>query len=61
MIEALSELIARGGYPSIIMITFIETIFPPLPSELFMPMAGFVASRGDLSLFGVIAAGTLGS
>lgn len=61
MIEALSELIARGGYPGIIMITFIETIFPPLPSELFMPMAGFVASRGDLSLFGVIAAGTLGS
>ena len=61
MIEALSELIARGGYPGIILLTFIETIFPPLPSELFMPMAGYVASRGDLSLFGVIAAGTLGS
>ena len=61
MIEALSDLIARGGYPGIILLTFIETIFPPLPSELFMPMAGYVASRGELSLFGVIAAGTLGS
>ena len=61
MIEALSGLIARGGYPGIILLTFIETIFPPLPSELFMPMAGYVAARGELSLFGVIAAGSLGS
>ena len=61
MIEALSQLIARGGYPGIVLLTFIETIFPPLPSEVFMPMAGYVASRGELSLWGVILAGTLGS
>ena len=61
MIEALSQLIERGGYPGIILLAFVETIFPPLPSELFMPMAGSVASRSELSLFGVIAAGTLGS
>ncbi|MFZ4689429.1 MAG: DedA family protein [Polymorphobacter sp.] len=61
MIEALSQLIQRGGYGGILLLTFVETIFPPLPSELFMPMAGFVAARGDLSLPGVIACGTLGS
>lgn len=61
MIEALSQLIAKGGYLGIIVLTFVETIFPPLPSELFMPMAGYVAARGDLSLAGVIASGTLGS
>ena len=61
MIAALADLIARGGYPGIVLLTFLETIFPPLPSELFMPMAGFVASRGTLSLGGVIVAGTLGS
>ena len=61
MIEVLSQLIARGGYPGIVLLTFIETIFPPLPSEIFMPMAGYVASRGSLSLAGVIIAGTLGS
>lgn len=61
MIEALSQLIERGGYAGILLLTFIETIFPPLPSEVFMPLAGFVAARGTLSLPGVIAAGTLGS
>jgi membrane protein DedA with SNARE-associated domain len=61
MIAALAELISQGGYPGIILLTFLETIFPPLPSELFMPLAGYVASRGTLSLPGVIAAGTLGS
>ncbi len=61
MIAALADLIARGGYPGIVLLTFLETIFPPLPSELFMPMAGYVALRGTLSLWGVIAAGTLGS
>jgi len=61
MIAALAELISKGGYPGIVLLTFLETIFPPLPSELFMPLAGYVASRGTLSLPGVIAAGTLGS
>lgn len=61
MIEALSGFIERGGYAGIVLLTFVETIFPPLPSEVFMPMAGYAAARGDLSLFGVIAAGTIGS
>lgn len=61
MIEALGQLIERGGYAGILLLTFIETIFPPIPSELFMPMAGFVAARGPLTLPGVIACGTLGS
>lgn len=61
MIAALAALIERGGYAGIILLTFLETIFPPLPSEVFMPMAGFVAARGSLTLPGVIAAGTLGT
>lgn len=61
MFEALTQLIERGGYWGVLALTFIETIFPPIPSELFMPMAGYVAARGDMTLPGVIAAGTLGS
>ncbi len=61
MMAWLTELIERGGYAGIVLLTFIETIFPPIPSEVFMPMAGFVAARGTLSLAGVIVAGTLGS
>ena len=61
MIDALAALIERGGYAGIVLLTFIETVFPPLPSEVFMPMAGFVASRGALTLPGVITAGTIGT
>ena len=40
---------------------FLENVFPPIPSELVMPLAGFATARGELSFFGVVAAGTLGS
>ena len=39
----------------------IESSFFPLPSELVMPPAGYLASTGALNIFLVIAAGTLGS
>ena len=61
MIESLAAWIDRGGYLGIVLLTCVETIFPPLPSEVFMPMAGYAAARGHLSLAGVIASGTLGS
>jgi membrane protein DedA with SNARE-associated domain len=40
---------------------FLENVFPPLPSEVIMPMAGFTASEGTLNLAGVIAAGITGT
>lgn len=49
------------GYPGIALLMFLENIFPPIPSELIMPLAGFATSVGELSFFGVVAAGTLGS
>jgi membrane protein DedA with SNARE-associated domain len=38
-----------------------ENLFPPIPSEAIMPLAGFAAARGQMSLPGVIAAGVAGS
>lgn len=49
------------GYPGIALLMFLENIFPPIPSELIMPLAGFATIGGELSFFGVVAAGTLGS
>ena len=40
---------------------FLENVFPPIPSELIMPLAGFTVTQGKLSLLFVILAGTLGS
>jgi membrane protein DedA with SNARE-associated domain len=50
-----------SGYMGIIALMFIENVFPPIPSELIMPLAGYVTTQGKLSLAGVIVAGTAGS
>jgi len=39
----------------------LENLFPPLPSEVILPLAGFTASRGEFNLAAVIVATTLGS
>nr|WP_221434604.1 DedA family protein [Massilia timonae] len=50
-----------GGYLAVFALMALENIFPPIPSELIMPFAGFVAARGDLNVIGVLIAGTAGS
>ena len=55
------ETITSLGYVGIFLLMLLEAVFPPIPSELIIPFAGFAAARGDLQLFGVIAAASLGS
>ena len=50
-----------AGYLAIVFLMFLENVFPPIPSELIMPLAGFTATQGKLTLVGVIIAGTVGS
>jgi membrane protein DedA with SNARE-associated domain len=61
MFDWIVSLIRTIGYPGIVFLMFLENVFPPLPSEGIMPFAGFVAHQGEMSLGGVIAAGTIGS
>ncbi len=49
------------GPVGIALLMFLENVFPPIPSELIMPLAGYLATRGDMNIFAVIAAGTIGS
>ena len=55
------RLIDQTGYVGIFLLMFLETIFPPIPSEVIMPIAGVRAAQGPLSLWGVIASGTAGA
>ena len=55
------EFIGQQGYLGIVLLMILENVFPPIPSELIMPFAGFVAARGDLNAIGVLLAGTVGS
>lgn len=51
---------ALGG-PGAGLIIALENLFPPVPSELILPLAGFTASQGSMSLIGAILWTTLGS
>jgi membrane protein DedA with SNARE-associated domain len=55
------HLIEQSGYLGIGFLMFLETVFPPIPSEVIMPVAGMTASRSGLNVVGVIASGTAGA
>jgi membrane protein DedA with SNARE-associated domain len=61
MVDSITDFIGTQGYWAIALLMLLENIFPPMPSELIMPFAGFVAARGDLHPVGVVTAGTVGS
>ncbi len=61
MTKWIMSFIGSGGYFGIVALMFIENVFPPIPSEFIMPLAGFMASKEQFTLFGIIAAGTIGS
>ena len=54
-------IMAKFGYLGIVFAMFAENVFPPIPSELIMPAAGFAAAQGQLNLILVIIAGTFGA
>lgn len=55
------RLIDQTGYVGIFLLMFLETVFPPIPSEVIMPVAGARAAQGPLDLWAVIASGTAGA
>ena len=55
------DLMERLGAPGAGLAVALENLFPPLPSEVILPLAGFAASRGDLGLVSAILFTTLGS
>lgn len=61
MANWITHIVETLGYVGVALLMFLENVFPPIPSELIMPAAGFAAARGELSLPGTIIAGTIGS
>lgn len=55
------QLVQQLGYLGLIVIMAVEHIFPPIPSELVLPLAGFEVGRGNLTFAGALAAATVGS
>ena len=61
MTDWIIQTIADLGYLGIFLVMLAESIFPPIPSELIIPFAGFAAANGTLDFFGVLAAATIGA
>jgi membrane protein DedA with SNARE-associated domain len=56
-----TESVRAGGPLVLVFVMFLENVFPPIPSELVLPLAGFMAEQGELNLVVAILASTLGS
>lgn len=56
-----TDVIDRLGYVGVALLVALENLFPPIPSEIVLPFAGFVARDGRAALPGMILAATLGS
>ncbi len=55
------DMMEKLGAPGAGLAVALENLFPPLPSEVILPLAGFAANRGDLGLISAILFTTLGS
>ena len=61
MFDWISGIITSLGYTGVAMLAFLEHVFPPIPSELILPLAGYVAASGRIDVLMVIVTGTIGS
>lgn len=57
VVNVVSEL----GVLGIALLMFAENLFPPLPSEIIMPLAGYLSTRGEMNVWAAILAGSAGS
>lgn len=57
----LTYLVEKIGYGGVAISMFIESFFVPIPSELIMPFAGFIASQGKMNLYLLILLGGIAS
>ena len=61
MTDWIIQTISNWGYVGIFLVMLAESIFPPIPSELIIPFAGFAAANGELNFIGVLIAATVGA
>lgn len=55
------DVLTSLGYPGVAILVIIESVFPPIPSEIILPLAGFLASEGEFQVVLLIGAATVGS
>jgi membrane protein DedA with SNARE-associated domain len=61
VVDVATEFIGSAGVVAVFLLMTLESACIPIPSEAIMLFAGFSVSKGELTLFGVVAAGVLGN
>jgi membrane protein DedA with SNARE-associated domain len=61
IVDLATEFIGSAGVVAVFCLMTLESACIPIPSEAIMLFAGFAVSKGELSLFGIVAAGVLGN
>lgn len=61
LVDWVTSVVETLGYGGVAFLVALENLFPPIPSEVVLPLAGFVAAGGGASLLGMIVAATFGS
>src|ERR1700760_3139262 len=61
IVNVVTEFISSVGLPAVFLLMALESACIPIPSEAIMLFAGFAASKGELTLVGIVAAGVLGN
>jgi len=59
--DRVTDIIDRLGYVGVALLVALENLFPPIPSEIVLPFAGFVARDGRATFVGMVLAATIGS
>ena len=57
----ISGLLSDLGYAGLALLMVAETVFPPIPSEVVLPLAGYLVQQGDFTFAGALVASTAGS
>ena len=55
------NIISTMGYPGLYLVMFLENVFPPIPSEVVLPLAGSLTLTGKFSIPMITIVGMLGS
>ena len=61
MFDWITGLLDQLGVAAVAFLMLAENVFPPIPSEVIMPLAGFLVFQGKMNLVAVVIAGSLGS
>jgi membrane protein DedA with SNARE-associated domain len=59
-IDWILSLISANLYPGVFLAAFIETVFPPIPSEAVFPLAGYIVLQNNMHFMHVLGVGIVG-